>query len=240
MRIGKFGFVNNFMPYYRLEKDGKYEVVEGTPKALAKLFESGDIVYAPVPTFELIKKGYEPKRFCVASDGEVYSVVVVSKRKRLDDSPIAVTADSMTSVNMMRIIKEEKGMLNKLVVYNGSVKEMLKNFEHALVIGDEAIKARMRFRVLMDIGEEWKEITGLPAVFGVAVSRVEGVDEDVIESLRWGEKNMEEIVRVASERFRLPEEFLMHYFSSLRHELGEKERKSIEVFREMCRQYGLL
>lgn len=240
MRIGKFGFVNNFMPYYRLEMEGKYEIVEGTPRILAELFERGEIVYAPIPTFELIKKGYEPKRFCVASDGEVYSVIVVSKRKRLDDSPIAVTANSLTSANMMKIIKEERGMLNKLISCNGSVEEMLKNFDHALVIGDEAIRARMRFRVLMDIGEEWKEITGLPAVFGIAVSRVEGIDEDVISSLRWGRKNMEEIARIASEKFKLPEEFLMHYFSSLIHELGMRERKSVEVFEEMCREYGLL
>lgn len=240
MKIGKFGFVNNFLPYYKLERDGKYEIVEGAPRVLAELFERKEIVYAPLPTFELIRKGYEPKKFCVASDGEVYSVIIVSKRKGLDDSPIALTSNSLTSANMMRIIKEEKGLANRLVVCNGSVEDMLEKFEHALVIGDEAIRARMRFRVLMDIGEEWKDITGLPAVFGVAVSKVEGIDEDVIASLRWGRENMDEIVRVASERFRLPAEFLEHYFSSLIHELRSKERKSVEVFREVCLEYGLL
>ncbi|MEM3477301.1 MAG: MqnA/MqnD/SBP family protein, partial [Archaeoglobaceae archaeon] len=77
-------------------------------------------------------------------------------------------------------------------------------------------------------------------VFGVAVSRVEGIDEDVIESLRWGRKNVEEIAKVASEKFRLPEEFLSHYFTSLIHELGQKEKKAINVFREMCYEHRLL
>lgn len=240
MRIGKFGFVNNFLPYYKLERDGRYKVYEGTPRKLAEMFEKGEICYAPIPTYELIKKGYEPKKFCVASDGEVYSVIVVSKKKRLDDSPIAITSQSMTSASMMRIIKREKGLVNDLVVVNGGVESMLRDFDHALIIGDEAIRARMRYRVVMDLGEEWKEITGLPAVFGVAVAKVEGVDEDVIESLRWGKKNVEEIVKVASEKFRLPEDFLFHYFSSLIHELGQKERKSLEVFGEMCREHRLL
>lgn len=240
MRIGKFGFVNNFLPYYKLEKDGKYEILEGSPRELAEMFERGEICYAPIPTYELIKKRYEPKRFCVASDGEVYSVIVVSKKKRLDDSPIAITSQSMTSANMMRIIKREKGLVNDLVVVNGKLERIFQDFDHALVIGDEAIKARMRYRVLMDLGEEWKEITGLPAVFGVAVSKVEGIDEYVIESLRWGKKHIEEIVRVASEKFRLPEEFLLHYFSSLIHELEKKERRAIEVFREMCYEHRLL
>ncbi|MEM0203371.1 MAG: menaquinone biosynthesis protein [Archaeoglobaceae archaeon] len=240
MKIGKFGFVNNFLPYYKLEKDGKYEILEGTPRRLAEMFEQREICYAPIPTYELVKKGYEPKRFCIASDGEVYSVIVVSKKKRLDDSPIAITSQSMTSANMMRIIKRERGLVNNLVVVNGKLDEVLQRFDHALVIGDEAIKARMRYRVLMDLGEEWKEITGLPAVFGVAVSRVDGIDEDVIESLRWGRRNVEEIARVASEKFRLPEEFLSHYFTSLIHELGQREKRAIEVFREMCYEHRLL
>ncbi|MFN3383992.1 MAG: menaquinone biosynthesis protein [Archaeoglobaceae archaeon] len=240
MRIGKFGFVNNFLPYYKLERDGKYEILENTPRMLAEMFEKGELCYAPIPSYELIKKGYEPKRFCVASDGEVYSVIVVSKKKKLDDAPIAMTSQSMTSVNMMRIIKREKGLLNDLIVSNGKLEEMLQSFDHALVIGDEAIKARMRYRVLMDLGEEWKDITGLPAVFGVAVSRVDRIDEEVIESLRWGKKHVEEVVKVASEKFRLPEEFLFHYFSSLIHELGQKERRSVEVFREMCHEHRLL
>jgi len=240
MRIGKFGFVNNFLPYYRLEREGKYEIVEGSPKKLAELFEKGEIVHAPIPAFELIKKGYTPGRFCVASDGEVYSVVVISKKKRLDDSPIAITANSMTSANMMRIIKAERGMINKLVVVNGSVEEILREFEHALVIGDEAIRARMIYRVLMDIGEEWKELTGLPAVFGVSASRVDGIDDDVLNSLEWGRRNIEEVISVASSKFKLPEEFLRIYFEKLIHEVGGKERRSLELYGELCYEHGLL
>lgn len=240
MRIGKFGFVNNFLPYYKLEKDAKYEIVESTPRKLAEMFENNEICYAPLPSYELLKRGYEAKRFCIASDGEVYSVIVASKRKRLDDSPIAMTSHSMTSANMMKIIRGEKGLVNALVVVNGGLEEIFREFDHVLLIGDEAIRARMRYRVLMDLGEEWKDLTGLPAVFGVAVSRVNGIDEDVLKSLRWGRKNVEEIVKVASEKFRLPEDFLLHYFSSLIHELGQKERRSIEVFREMCHEYRLL
>jgi chorismate dehydratase len=240
MRIGKFGYVNNFLPYYRLEREGKYDIVEGTPRRLAEMYEREEIVYAPIPAFELIKRGYNPRKFCVASDGEVYSVIVVSRKKRLDDSPIAITGNSLTSANMMRIIKAEKGLINKLVVLNGKVDEMLRDFDHALVIGDEAIKARMIYRVIMDLGEEWKELTGLPAVFGVSVSRVEGIDEELLNSLKWGREHIEEVVKVASEKFRLPEEFLRKYFDKLIHELGSKEKKSLEVYGELCHEHGLL
>ncbi|MCX8172687.1 MAG: menaquinone biosynthesis protein [Archaeoglobaceae archaeon] len=240
MKIGKFGFVNNFLPYFKLEKEKKYEIVEGTPRKLSEMFEKGEIVYAPIPSFEILKKGYDPGKFCVASDGEVYSVIVASKRKRLDDSPIAIMDNSITSANMMKIIKAEKGLINKLVPVNGKFDEIVRNFDHVLVIGDEAIKARMVYRVLMDIGEEWKELTGLPAVFGISVSRVDGIDEDVLSSLEWGRKHIDEVVRFASEKFKLPEEFLLRYFETLIHTFGSKERKSLEVFGELCYECGIL
>lgn len=240
MKIGKFGFVNNFLPYYKLEREGKYEIVEGTPRRLVEMFERGELIYAPLPAFEILKKDYEPGKFCIASDGEVYSVIVVSKKKRLDDSPIAITENSLTSANMMKIIKAQRGLINKLVVVNGKVDEMLRNFDHVLLIGDEAIRARMVYRVLMDLGEEWKELTGLPAVFGVSVSRVDGIDDDILDSLRWGREHIDEVVSVASEKFRLPEDFLIKYFEKLIHELGGKERKSLEVFGELCHEHGLL
>ncbi len=244
VRIGKFGFVNNFLAYYKLEMDGKYEIVEAPPRRLAEMLDKGELSYAPVPTFHLIKNGYRHHRFCVASDGEVYSVIVVSRKRRLDDSPIAMTSKSMTSVNMLRIIARERGMINKLVVVNGSVKDMLSHFDHALVIGDEALMARMVYRVLLDVGEEWKDITGKTAVFGVSASRgereAEAVDRDIISSLRWGKKHIDDVVSAASLKHRLPEEFLRIYFESLIHEMGSREMAGLKTFEEMCREYGLL
>lgn len=247
MRIGKFGLVNNFLPYYHLEKSGKYEIVEDTPKNLAEMLSAGKIDYAPVPSFFYLRNRsrFDMHSFCVASDGEVFSVVVVSRRKRLDDSPIAVTTKSVTSAAMLEIIRKEKGMINRLVPFDGDFMDMLANFDHALVIGDEAIKARMVFRVVMDIGEEWKEITGLPAVFGISASlkgaeNVESADSDLLESYRKGLASIDEIVEIASMKFRMPPEFLRVYFSKLIHFAGSKEIKSIEVFEELSHEYGLL
>jgi len=247
MKIGKFGLINNFLPYYFLEKDGRYEIVEETPKKLAEKIIDGSIDYAPIPSFFYLKKKdvLRRYRFCVASDGEVYSVVVVSKKGRLDDSPIAVTSKSVTSASMMEIIKRERYLINKLVPCNGNFFEMMKNYDHALLIGDEAIKARMIFRVVMDLGEEWKEITGLPAVFGISASLslkkgIESVDLDLIESYRKGLASIDEIVEIASMKFRMPAEFLETYFKNLRHVAGKKELKSLRVFEELSHEHGLL
>ncbi|ADC66033.1 protein of unknown function DUF178 [Ferroglobus placidus DSM 10642] len=241
LRIGKFGFINNFLAYYKLEKEGKYEIVKADPKALAELFEKNYVDYAPVPSYYYLKKKPKRHKFCVASNGEVYSVIVISKGKKLGEK-IAATSKSMTSVNMLRIIVKERGLKSEVVQVSGSYREILKDYESALLIGDEAIKARMVYRVAMDLGEEWKDLTGLPAVFGVAVSNGAGekIDEDVLNSVRWGRENIDVVVEEASKKFRLPEEFLETYFEALIHEMGRKEERGLREYEELCKAHGLL
>lgn len=246
MKIGKFGLVNNFLPYYHIEKEKKYQVVESSPRKLSDMVMKDEIVYAPVPShFYILNKSIlDAHRFCVSSDGEVFSVVVVSKRKRLDDSPIAVSSKSVTSSKMLEVIKIERGLINRLVMVDGDFMEILKDFNHVMLIGDEAIKARMVFRVVMDLGEEWREITGLPAVFGIATSKKgfkEGkkIDRDVIESYKKGMEKKDEIVEIASLKFRMPAEFLSIYFSRLIHVAGRKEVKSLETFEELVNEHRL-
>lgn len=245
MRIGKFGYLNNFLPYYFLNEN--VEIVEANPKEMASMLLSGRIDYAPVPAFFYLKnkerlRHYE---FCVASEGKVLSVVVVSRNKRLDDGAIAVTPHSLTSVNLLRILLSEKGMKNRLVEVNTArASEMLEVCPNALVIGDEAIKARMIHRVVMDLGEEWYELTSLPAVFGISASlketNAEEMDRKILTSTEEGYRRFGEVVTAAEKAFKMPREFLEEYFRTLKFRLGSKERRGLDEFEKYCRDYGLL
>ncbi len=244
MRIGKFGFINNFLPYYYVEH--KLEVVEAPPKVLAKLIDEGHLDYAPVPSYHYLRNKDSLKRysFCVASHDRVLSVLVVSNGRGLDDK-IAITDDSLTSVNLLRIILKEKGIECKLVpTGKRRASDLLRFCGSALVIGDEAIKARMIYRVIMDLGEEWYDLTGYPMVFGISASLrdvdASKCDELLDESIRWGFEHFDEVVEEAEKRFRMPREFLEEYFKTLSYKLGPKEKKGLEVFEEMCKEYGLL
>ncbi len=246
IRIGKFGFANNFLPYYRLAQNGT-EVIEASPRNLATMFEKGEIDFAPVPSFYYLKnknklRSYE---FCVASKNSVLSVIVVSREKKLDNQCIAVTNQTSTSINLLKIILRERGLKNEVVpVDESKASELLKRCPHALVIGDEALKARMEYSVVMDLGEEWRDLTGYPMVFGIATSLKEQdlseVDRTVIESIRWGEENIDAIAKEAASKYELPKEFLAVYFKTLTYRLGAQERRGLELFEEKCHEYGLL
>jgi len=246
MRIGKFGFLNNFLPYYWIEKSQKVDIVEAPPKMLAKMIDERAIEYAPIPTFHYLKnksrlRSYD---FCVASKDKVLSVLVVSNGKSLDNK-IAVTNETMTSVNLLRIILEEKGLNCKLIPVNDNrASALLKRCGCALVIGDEAIKARMVYRVVMDLGEEWFDLTGYPMVFGISSSLIDidakECDSLLMKSIDWGFEHFDEVVEEAERRFKMPSEFLKEYFKTLSYKLGQKERKGLKIFEELCKEYSLL
>ncbi len=248
IRIGKFGFVNNFLPYYWLEQNG-IRVIEAPPKKLAEMFEKREIDFAPLPSFYYIKnkgklRSYD---FCIAARNSVLSVVLVSEGKMLDDDNgcIAVTSETVTSVNLLKIILMELGLKNRVVVMNESrASELLKHCTYALVIGDEAIKARTAYRVVMDLGEKWRELTDYPMVFGISASLsgkdMREVNRIVMESVEWGKENIDAVVAEAEKKFGMPVEFLHEYFKSLTYRVGAKERKGLELFEEKCHEYGLL
>lgn len=246
MRIGKFGLLNNYLPYYRLEQNG-VRVIEALPKQLAEMLEKDEIDFAPVPSFYYLRnkdklRSYE---FCVAAKNSVLSVVVVSKEKILDSQSIAVTNQTTTSINLLKIILRERGLKNEVVCVDESRgSELLKQCTYALVIGDEAIKARMAYRVVMDLGEEWRELTGYPMVFGISASRKEQdlseVNRTVMDSVEWGEENIDEIVTEAKRKFGIPVEFLKMYFKALTFRMGVAEDRGLELFEEKCHEYGLL
>ena len=50
IKIGKFGFVNNYLPYYQLEQNGM-QIIAALPKQLAGMFETGEIDFAALPSF---------------------------------------------------------------------------------------------------------------------------------------------------------------------------------------------
>jgi len=286
MRIGKFGFLNNFLPYFRLERElkkkeieknaavsggqsvsksvsederknkrgrGGIEVVEGLPAMLAEMLERGSVDFAPVPSFYYLKNKEKLKtyEFCVASRaerrGEILSVVVVSKRERLGEGAIAVTSQTITSVNLLKIILRERGRVakNKIVLANGiAAEELLKRCPYALLIGDAALEARRKFNVVMDLGAEWFDLTGYPMVFGISASlshkNMSEASDKIIASLSWGMRNIDEVVAEASKKSGFAADFLKKYFLSLSYRMGVKERKGLELFEEKCVEHHLL
>ena len=93
-----------------------------------------------------------------------------------------------------------------------------------LVIGDAALllAAQSHYPVRVDLGEAWKEWTGLPFVFAVWAARrdaphesVQAVHRGLLDSRAWGLEHLEELAREAHQRTGVTEQACREYLGDL-------------------------
>lgn len=118
---------------------------------------------------------------------------------------------------------------------------MLADYDAALVIGDPAL--RIDPEVLpyqtLDLGEEWRLLTGLPMVFaawggkrGIASSALETITRG---SYSYGAERIDEIVEHEHQKRAIPRELAHQYLTTnIRYILGPREEKGLDTFLELA------
>lgn len=173
------------------------------------------------------------------------SVLLISKKYRelKNGARIGITPVSTTSINLLKVIL---GEMDKRMEFQSSRfsdgERLLTHNDYALVIGDEAIKSRRNFHVVMDLGSAWFELTGLPMVFALLCSiGYDGKDiERLSESVQCGYTRMDEIVRSAVRKYGIEKDFVTQYFYSLLYTWDEDIERGLRMFEKRCADYGLL
>ena len=241
MRIGKFPWLNCFLPYYCIESGdvSGAEPVTGYPRELTDRLLEGDISATPVPSFlYLIHRddlSISPG-FTISSEGRVMSVILISEKysSLFDGARIGVSGYSTTSFNLLKIILNERD-LNCRVEYMGG--ESHESYDFALLIGDTAL--RYREYTVMDLGEEWFYLTGKPMVFAVLCGDPDA-GQIMRRSVDCGLKKFPEIVERGSDIYGYSREFIEEYFKCLKYGWSKKEKRALEEFEERCRDYRLI
>ncbi len=98
---------------------------------------------------------------------------------------------------------------------------------------------------ILDLGAEWKEMTGLPFVFALWVARSDaqlaGVERDLARAREEGLAHLEEVARSAAVEVGLPaEECLAYLRENIRFRLGPREREGLERFYDLAVDHGLV
>jgi len=138
----------------------------------------------------------------------------------------------------------------------GSVRQSLSlgaDDPAVLAIGDEALALRQdtRFPYQLDLGEVWRDWTGLPFVFGVWVARREAAQahpEGVArgakllrEAKKAGVAAIEEMVGLASlSKPNLRRAEIRRYFGHLSYDLGATEQQGLSRFFECLAEHGII
>jgi chorismate dehydratase len=115
-----------------------------------------------------------------------------------------------------------------------------------LLIGDQAIRFREshagEFR-FWDLGEQWKKLIGLPFVYALWLIRPEVADpRQIANRLRaLREENLSNLDELVSAETEFDRQFCARYYREhLRFSFGEKEKKGLLSFANLCEKHDLL
>jgi chorismate dehydratase len=88
----------------------------------------------------------------------------------------------------------------------------------------------------LDLGSEWKALTGLPFVFALWVHR-RGVDSGRLaqrleKAYQRGSRSLEEIAGREAPKLKLDKEFCLRYLQNVRYRIGPPEEEGLRRFGE--------
>lgn len=250
MRLGCLPYLNVKPLVYTLEHGGLpegWELVYAPPSQLADMLNAGEIAAAPVSSFATFgSPDFDMcPGICIAADGPVRSVLLLSKKPVENIDTIALDTSSLSGASMLKIILRELYALEPQFVRLAPdpVSSMLVKCDAALVIGNPAMQCPKQGLHILDLGQEWRDLTGLPAVFAVWAGK--GITPELIailhEARREGISRVREIARAESHKLGLEYELCEEYLSRVMvYELGERERQGLETFRRKAIEHGLV
>ncbi len=225
----------------------------GVPTALNRGLLAGKLAVAPISAYEYALHASEllvVPELSIATLGAVNSVNVFSWQpdpRKLDGKVVALTTDSATSVNLLRVLCEQHyEIAPEWRPMHPDLDAMLAVCEAALMIGDKAlIEATLRRRLanrglpyFFDLGDEWLKLTGLPFTFAVWCVRRDRASEvaaaGIIPALRAakaeGLRHIEPIAEAYAPRLGLPAGVCAKYLRDLRYDLTEADLQGLRTF----------
>lgn len=254
----------NALPLYRtLESSGQARVLRAVPSKLAAMLDRGDCDAAILPVVDYLRGVGETilSDACIGTkaegEGAVRSVLLFHCAPIAQIKSVAVDMSSHTSVALLRVLlADAHGVLPPFHEHEPNLARMLQNHEAALLIGDAALEAKNAVEAsvdnpgahILDLGAEWKKLTGLPFVFAAWVAR-RGLEENtqgrlgkILGAARdEGLQSLSTLIAESPIQTTLPgwqiEEYLRE---AVAFGLTDQHREAIEEFRRRCLKYSLL
>lgn len=261
LTLGHIRYLNCVPFFGALAQQGfQGKLVSGVPSELNRMLQQGQLDASPSSSFEyarnwrdyLLLPGHS-----ISSIGRVDSVLLFSPVDpvQLHGQSIAITGESATSINLLRIILRDFYQLTDTNDYipAGSVEELIRQRQPALLIGDRALKqatAPPSGMKIYDLGDIWYQRTGLPFVFALWMIRKQALGRHSDELASLGAQlqasrdqilgDPEQFAVDAAKCADLPVEKVITYWNTVDYDLEEQHLKGLQLFFDMCVHNDLL
>ncbi|MGW8311604.1 MAG: menaquinone biosynthetic enzyme MqnA/MqnD family protein [Desulfuromonadales bacterium] len=262
LRIGRIAYLN-VAPYFHFLRDEGFvgEIVAGVPSELNAMLAEGIIDACPSSSFEY---GLHSEKYVllpghsISSVGPVHSVLLFSPGplKILSGGEIAITGESSTSINLLKILLEEFCGIQDVsfkVPADGRVEAHLVEGRSSLLIGDRALAAAKNCPPglqIIDLGALWHHYTGLPFVFALWILRREVVASlpgeiqqlagQLHKSRDRAFSHLTEMARQLSSGTEFTSRQLTEYWCGMSYDLSDGHLEGLRLYFTLCHKHGLL
>lgn len=249
-RIGMVNYLNTAPIHEKWKSTVHSEnwiLVEDPPAPLNKKLAEGDIDMGFVSSYEY---GRHPEKYkilsglSISANGPVGSVFLFSHvpMDQLDQAPVLFTAQSETSVSLVKVILEEFHSVQPIYSTGDLKTANLEDFKAVLAIGDDALRFAEKSTYLYeyDLADIWKHQTGLPFVFAVCAVREEfcaerpemltEIHRELVRCRNEGQRDLEEICEISAARIPMSQNKCHQYLAAIEYDLDGQKRKALETF----------
>jgi len=258
VRIGMVHYINT-APIHEIWKERdhapEWVMVEQHPAALCRMLVDGEIDLFFVSSQEYVIR---PELYrilpdlSISANGPVGSVFLFSRVKpeKLSGMTVLLSAQSKTSVCLVRIVLEEF-FRAKPVYVHGEVRDARKiGAEGVLAIGDDALRLKIEgsYQYCLDLGEAWQVHTGLPFVFAVCAVREEfcqahpelldQVQHELVTCRNLGLNQLPRVCQLAAPRIPMPVDACHSYLQAIEYDLDERKQEALSKFYRYLAAFG--
>jgi len=166
LRLGVVSYLNAMPLVYGLETEAGMRLQLEVPSGVATSLHGGSVDLGMIPSIEYASGDYAiVPGIAIGSVGRVESVRLYHRGPVEDVRRVALDTSSRTSAALVKIVLRERlGRDPEYVPMAPALQEMLDSADAALVIGDPALDETAE-QPYLDLGEEWRRLTGLPFVY---------------------------------------------------------------------------
>jgi chorismate dehydratase len=262
MRLGRIPWINCYPIYGAIDRgvvSVPAELVSGTASELNDLLATGALQVSAVSAVEYARNAalyHLLPDLAITCDGPVHSVALFSKRPLADltGCTVLLSASSRTSVLLLELLCHHRwNIAPQFATVRAEAADLpsLISMPHeaVLVIGDAALHLSTRsvYPVRVDLGEEWKDWTGLPFVFAVWAARrdapvaaVGAVHRRLLESRAWGLAHLGDLAAAAAVNTGVDESLCRAYLGDLDYALSYRHLAGLTDFFRRLAQDGMV
>ncbi|MEJ2688930.1 MAG: menaquinone biosynthesis protein [Deltaproteobacteria bacterium] len=247
LRIGMVNFINTAPMYFTWQERGnnsRWQVVEAVPSKLNRLLDDGELDLGIVSSHEYAlhpDKYYVLDNLSISSSGAVGSVYLFADcpLSELARKKVLLSPQSQTSNSLVRIILENFLEIRPQYLL---APEKEPEAPAKVAIGDEALRlyGAHRYPTVLDLGQAWLDLTGLPFVFAVWAVRREAweqrkedilaIQQELFSCVEEGHRNLPVIAAKAAPRIPMEPASCERYLAGIEYDLAAAKKEGLQHF----------